>query len=186
LSSTKLSTWSYTSNPSLDIRPLPSAKEFIASLEEEVDEVISILGYNVNCDIYSDESVVKIISAITLSNADVVCLQETHSTWQKFVDNLIGEEVYPHRIWHHFSGPGGIAILSKHRIIEDTVLTNTDDIEGSWFPLWVGKIELPNSKIVQICNVHLRPPLDQLGYQWSLTSPFTTNKFRKKGGQVFV
>jgi len=178
LISSKLSAWTYRSNPPLDVDPLPTKEDFIQTLDHE-GEVLTVLNYNVNCDIYTEESVFKIVSAITLANTDVVCLVETHSQWEGFIKELISEELYPHRIWHHASGPGGIAILSKLPIVDDVILNNTEEVEGSWFPIWAGKVELSHH-LIQICIVHLRPPLDQLGYQWSLTSPFTTNKYRKE------
>jgi len=44
--------------------------------------------------------------------------------------------------------------------------------------MWMGKVLLPTKREVQICIVHLRPPLYNLGYDWGVMSPHHTNQFR--------
>jgi len=63
---------------SMKCDPIYSKILIIMSLDHEGD-VLTVLNYNVNCDIYTEESVFKIVSAITLANTDFVCLVETFS-----------------------------------------------------------------------------------------------------------
>lgn len=142
----------------------------------------SLLNYNIDCDgAYRSINTENVLTAIVSSNADVICLQESHGDWQRVLQPQLST-LYPHQSWHEpppNTGPGGLAILSKFPILADVILDNGSQVEGSWFPQWFGIVqhELSGSKI-GICNVHLRPPLDELGYQWSLMSPVVTNSVR--------
>lgn len=158
-----------------------SSKTYISNTKKEQPEIIDgefkIVTYNVDCAGNND----KVVEAVAYSGADIVCLQETHRRWKKkFEQNEIVMREYPVQHWYDpppSAGPGGIAILSKFPFVNQSLLNNTDIIEGSWFPLWSG-ITTINNKFLQIGIVHLRPPLDALGYKWSISSPFTTNKIR--------
>jgi len=146
----------------------------------------TLLSYNIDCDScgcssYSSDRVLKIISAIVKTNADIVCLQETHRYWEETMEHLIGSDIYPYRFWHDpppDAFPGGIGILSKFPITKNKLLKNLHKIPGSWFPMWSGRVELPTNQQVKLCIVHLRPPLYNLGYQWGVLSPINTNQFR--------
>jgi endonuclease/exonuclease/phosphatase family metal-dependent hydrolase len=137
----------------------------------------SVLSYNVNCDGYNND----VVDAVLKANADLVCMQETHGAWEDLFSEFPAIlEQYPHRIWFEpppSAGPGGTAILSKYQITKSQLINNISDVNGSWFPQWIGIVNVAET-LVHLAIVHLRPPLDELGYQWSLSSPFTTNTVR--------
>jgi len=52
----------------------------INDLQTKENNEILIMTYNVNFEINKPE---KVCEAISLSNADVICLQETNEEWEK-------------------------------------------------------------------------------------------------------
>jgi len=166
-----------TNKRSLDSDPLPHKTQ---------DDEFTLLSYNVDCDVRGDQHypsshALNVITAITTIDADIVCLQETHYIWKRMLDNLLDQTKYPYQVWHEPSfdaWPGGIAVLSKFPIVKEEILNNVQEVEGSWFPIWVGAVQLPNHNQVRIYVVHLRPPLYNLGYDWGLLSPSRTNANR--------
>ena len=59
--------------------------------------------------------------------------------------------------FHHCCGAGGLAVLSKHPIVDDEVLPAV-----SWFPAWRGVVQTRLGP-VQVLDVHLRPNFDDDG-----------------------
>ena len=60
---------------------------------------LKALSYNVNWG-YSQPR--NILAAIRKSDADIVCLQETHSLWQSAVEGVLDQR-YPYRKFKHMS-----------------------------------------------------------------------------------
>ena len=133
-----------------------------------------ILSYNVNFALngkdWRSENVVK---AIIESDADVVCLQETHRGFEKAFAQL----GYPYSIYYHHQAAGGQGFLSRYPIIEEETLYPNHVIQGSWFPIQIIKIQLSNEKIVQIVGVHLRPPINE-DLSANLFTARNTNTYR--------
>ncbi|KAL9649821.1 hypothetical protein ABK040_009634 [Willaertia magna] len=104
-------------------------------------EIIKILSYNINwgaCNFNGQpfKNSQRVLEAILQSDADIVCLQETHDGWTYFMSqsNLI-KELYPYQQWEHKSTEvyfgSGLAVLSKIPI--ETKLLESN-VEGSFFP----------------------------------------------------
>ncbi|KAL9643065.1 hypothetical protein ABK040_003866 [Willaertia magna] len=157
----------------------------------------SILTYNVNFvytrDGKGDDNSKKIFKALLESNADIICLQETHPGFETFLLNYQNKQlsnIYPFIIFRHHGGSGGMAFLSKFKILENSLqYIQLEREKGSWFPMYLIQIELfnygndiivnniVNNKIIQIVNVHLRPPLNDDGSAQLWTASFT-NSYR--------
>jgi len=114
----------------------------------------SVMTYNVN---FGMPGATEAARAILETDADIVCLQETTPAWQQYLTGQLGER-YPHSRYKHRGGAGGMGVLSKlpFRNVAYT------DPQAGWFPSWIIEVETPLGP-VQICNVHLRPPLSDRG-----------------------
>lgn len=172
LRESRVSNKTYKPNESLTDNPLP---------QKTKPTDISLLSYNIDCDgAYRTTNTENVLTAIVSADADIVCLQESHGDWEKSLRPQL-QTLYPHQKWHEpppAVGPGGLAVLSKFPITSDHLLNNITEVPESWFPLWTGTIGITRRRQFQLCIVHLRPPLNELGYQWSVMSPFITNKIR--------
>lgn len=115
---------------------------------------LSVVTYNVNWGLSGSE---RIVDFIGKSNADVVCLQETHSRWESVLRRHFGAE-YPYCEFREWRGAGGIAIMSKYRLRNVELIK---PVEG-WFPALTADVETPIGA-VKFLNVHLRPPLSEKG-----------------------
>lgn len=115
---------------------------------------LTVVTYNVNWGFSGAE---RIVDFIAKSNADVVCLQETHSRWESFLRRRLGAE-YPYCVFKDWSGAGGIAIMSKYKLRNVELIK---PVEG-WFPALAADVETPVGE-VKFLNVHLRPPLSEKG-----------------------
>eukprot|EP01091_Cochliopodium_minus_P003825 TRINITY_DN13780_c0_g1_i1.p1 TRINITY_DN13780_c0_g1~~TRINITY_DN13780_c0_g1_i1.p1 ORF type:complete len:262 (+),score=33.76 TRINITY_DN13780_c0_g1_i1:111-896(+) len=119
-----------------------------------------------------------ILNAIKNSEADIICLQETHQGWQNCITNML-IETHPHSKWFNDNyAAGGIAIVSKYPIKKCNLLDNNSKIEGSWFEIMLAVVETPSGDL-QIGNVHLRPPINENGSASPLTMWWTSD-IRKK------
>ena len=87
---------------------------------------LKVVTYNVNFGFVQSQNVTDFLID---ANADIVCLQETHSYWETSIKQALGG-IYPYSVFEAWSGAGGIAILSKQS------LRNIKLIEPSagWFP----------------------------------------------------
>jgi endonuclease/exonuclease/phosphatase family metal-dependent hydrolase len=114
---------------------------------------VRVLTYNVNWGGVRPDLAV---AAIREADADVVCLQETTPEWETYLRGELADG-YPHVMFRHSGGAGGLAFLSRHRL---------DDVEyvetPGWFPGWLVRAETPIGA-VQFMAVHLRPPLGENG-----------------------
>eukprot|EP00956_Cyclotella_meneghiniana_P031569 scaffold83229_cov29-Cyclotella_meneghiniana.AAC.1 len=150
-----------------------------------------VLSYNINNVASSTPSRIRLIlRAIFSSGANIILLQETNEAWEKLLlDDAIALQ-YTHRYFHHPTekdrAAGGIAILSRYRLKDISVLDFTRDISGSVFPALVCKVMIPLSLFDQeqklysefpellkesiisigISNIHLRPPVNLDGTAW--------------------
>ena len=137
---------------------------FSSSHLDEVTSYIDILTYNVAFSTaFHPMRANKVIEAIAVSNADVLCLQETNETWKALLLCKFRAE-YP---YFHFSHPtqhqaaSGCAFLSRHPLKDISVVNSTEIVEGSVFPQLVCTVE--DTRLgygVKIANLHLRPPLN--------------------------
>lgn len=114
---------------------------------------LEVLDWNLNYGLAGHDEVLRILAE---RDADLVILQETSSDWERALRARLGRQ-YPHMSFHHCCGAGGLAVLSKHAIVDEEVLAAV-----SWFPAWRGVIDTPLGK-VQVLDVHLRPNFDDSG-----------------------
>jgi endonuclease/exonuclease/phosphatase family metal-dependent hydrolase len=129
----------------------------------------------------------NICKAITSTEADICCLQETHSGFEKvFKSNF--ETLYPYQIHkeHKYKSAtldnkegslaGGLTILSKFPIYE--ISFHQPKVEGSFFPGLIVRVEVKNNVFVEILNVHLRPPISK-EHRPTIGDYFYTSSIRK-------
>jgi endonuclease/exonuclease/phosphatase family metal-dependent hydrolase len=114
----------------------------------------SVMTYNVN---YGMPGAAEAARAIRETDADIVCLQETTPAWREYLTAKLGDR-YPHCRYKHGAAAGGMGVLSKLPF-RDVAYTEP---QAGWFPSWIIEAETPLGP-VQICNVHLRPPLSDRG-----------------------
>lgn len=115
---------------------------------------VKIITYNINWGFVEPQNVVNYLAK---TDADVVCLQETHQYWEVALkENLKGR--YPYSVFYNEEAAGGIAVLSKYKLKNVKLLPP----EAGWFPAMCGEVETPMGW-VQFLNLHLRPPLSDRG-----------------------
>jgi vancomycin resistance protein VanJ len=114
----------------------------------------TVMTYNVNFGMPGADEAAE---AILESDADIVCLQETTPAWRQYLTRKLGGK-YPHSLYKDLGGAGGMAVLSKQPF-RDVAYTRP---QAGWFPSWIIQADTPLGP-VQICNVHLRPPLTPRG-----------------------
>ena len=118
-----------------------------------VGPTVRVMTYNVN---WGGARPDLAVAAIREADADVVCLQETTPEWETYLrGELVG--TYPHVMFRHSGGAGGLAFLSRNRL-EDVEYIETP----GWFPGWLVRAETSVGP-VQFLAVHLRPPLGENG-----------------------
>lgn len=127
-----------------------------------------VATFNVNFGVADRMANIEAIEAI---DADVVLLQETTLAAEDRYRDALGER-YPHILFQDCCRAGGLGILSKHPIAEETYLAS----ETGWFPAWLVAIEGPLGR-VQFLDVHLRPPVSDSG-SW-VKGYFTTRDDRR-------
>jgi endonuclease/exonuclease/phosphatase family metal-dependent hydrolase len=117
---------------------------------------LRVLTYNVNWGAPRPELAADIIRR---SRADIVCLQETTSDWERFLRQTLGRE-YPFMEFRESKGRmgGGLAFLSRVPAREVAYLPS----ETGWFDGWIRSFETVLGP-VQVLNVHLRPPVSDTG-----------------------
>eukprot|EP01134_Creolimax_fragrantissima_P004182 CFRG4182T1 len=151
---------------------------------------IRVITYNVNWGYclagLGTGMVVKIHNAIEESDADLVCLQETHEGWQTYLERHFSAK-YPYRLFKHHLNPdinhqfkegssaGGAAFLSKYPIKE--TFCGIPDVPGSFFPGTMIALRSPVG-VVYVLNVHLRPQISNT-HKPSLMAVWSTGTIRK-------
>ncbi len=137
---------------------------------------LKVVTYNVNWGFAQPQNVVDYLAK---TNADVVCLQETHWHWEIYLKQHLGRP-YPYRVFKESAGAGGVAIMSKSKIFNAQLI----DPNQGWFPALYAEAESPIGK-VQFLNVHLRPPLSDDGSA-SASAIYKTPEIHLKEIQQFV
>lgn len=114
---------------------------------------LAILNWNLNYGLAGHADALDLIEDV---NADVVILQETSPEWEHALRRRFAKR-YAHMSFHHCCGAGGLAVISKHAIVDEEVLPAV-----SWFPAWRGVLDTKLGR-VQVLDVHLRPNFDDDG-----------------------
>ncbi len=81
-------------------------------------KTLTVMSFNVNFGLAGDSEAIEVIRQ---SNADLVLLQETTVAWETQIRRDLSSE-YPHMEFRHCCGAGGLAILSKGRLLEEQYL----------------------------------------------------------------
>ncbi|MHC4607689.1 MAG: endonuclease/exonuclease/phosphatase family protein [Planctomycetota bacterium] len=113
-----------------------------------------VMTWNVNWGGPGPELVPQTILA---EDSDIVCLQETTRRWERFLRPRLDKH-YPHILFHHSRGAGGLAFLSKFPLEEKS----RDPSPVGWFPAWTVVAETPIGP-VEIQNLHLHPAVNERG-----------------------
>jgi vancomycin resistance protein VanJ len=131
---------------------------------------VRVMTYNVNYGVAGDPSTVE---AIRQGEAGVVFLQETTPAWEQALRQQLAEE-YPHMVFRHCCGAGGLAVLSKFPLRAAEYMKAP---EGGWFPGWRVLVDSPIGEL-QALNVHLRPPVSDSGSV--VAGYFSTGEIRQR------
>lgn len=102
-----------------------------------------------------------VINAIQAADADLVCLQETNEGWEYACNHFLRSQ-YPNQYFFHSETgyyAAGIAFLHKKNFTPSFVRTVSPKVEGSYFDGNLISGTFSEGTIVNIVNVHLRPPL---------------------------
>lgn len=116
---------------------------------------LAVMTYNVNFGIPGDRPT---LAAIRGGDADVVLLQETTPEWERALRASLSAR-YPHMLFRHCCGAGGLAVLAKRPFEEKDYLEGP---AGGWFPALRLVAQTPIGP-VQILSVHLHPPVSSGG-----------------------
>jgi endonuclease/exonuclease/phosphatase (EEP) superfamily protein YafD len=106
----------------------------------------TIATFNVEDGKETDASTVEAIGA---THADLICLQETGDGWVKVIQERYASE-YPYMLFEP-GGTGGLAVLSKQRLMSREVYPG----EAGGHPSWALFAETPAGWF-SLLNVHLR------------------------------
>lgn len=117
---------------------------------------LKVMSFNLNFGLPGDADS---IAAIRSANPDLVLLQETNAAWEVSLRDEF-QDLYPHMAFRHCCRAGGLALLSKGRILEDHYWEA--QTQGAWFPAWHHLVETPLG-VVQTLNLHLRPQISESG-----------------------
>lgn len=129
---------------------------------------LKIMTYNVNYGLEGDPDILRVLRE---SDCDAVFLQETTPGWEQVLRAELSGR-FAHMAFKHWSGAGGLGILSRLPF-EDRVLIEPPP--DSWFPAWLVLLHSPIGDL-QVLNVHLHPPIDQHGSV--VSGYFTTSDLR--------
>ncbi len=144
--------------------------------EPAVDQAhVRVMTYNVNYGLAGDAETVE---AIRGGGAGVVFLQETTPAWEQVLRRQLGDD-YPHMVFRHCCGAGGLAVLSKFPLQAAEYMAAP---EGGWFPGWRVLVDSPIGEL-QALNVHLRPPVSDSGSV--VSGYFSTGKVRGRQIESF-
>ena len=134
---------------------------------------LKVLTYNVN---WGGVDMAGSAATLARSGADVVALQETTPSWERFLRKRLSS-IYPHQRYLTMGGAGGMAFLSKHPLEKFRRLAPP---RGGWFPGWSALVKTPLGAI-RVLNVHLRPPLKaNRGVSSVASAYFSTKAIRRK------
>lgn len=135
---------------------------------------LRVLSFNINYGVGHDPSNV---AAVAEADADLVLLQETTEQSEAvFREALAG--TYPHALFRDCCNAGGLGVMSRYPIREESYLEPT----VGWFPAWRMVVDTPLGP-VQVLDVHLRPPMSD-GGSW-VAGYFTTRDDRRAEIEAF-
>ncbi len=135
-----------------------------------VESNLKVITYNVN---WGGAYPYRIVEYIKKSNADIIFLQETHKQWENYLVKHLSYR-YKYNVFKESPGAGGIAFMSRFKI-KNIRLINP---EAGWFPALKAEVETPLG-VVQVINVHLRPPLSERGSP-TLSALYNSSRIHKK------
>jgi len=139
---------------------------------------LRVMTFNVNFGVSTDP---HNLAAVRDADADVVLLQETTDETEAVFRRELAD-AYPHMRFRECCRAGGLAILSRHPIVEDEWIPS----EVGWFPAWRFVVDGPLGE-VQLLDVHLRPPVSDSG-SWIggylSTGPFREDEITTFFGQM--
>lgn len=139
------------------------------------ESYVDVMTYNVNYGLAGDP---QTLDAIAAGDADLVFLQETTAAWETAIRAELST-VYPHMVFHHCCGAGGLAVLSRVPLLRADVLP----ADAGWFPAM--RVEVRTDVgIVQVLDVHLRPAVSDSGS--FVVGHFTTPKIRRAEIDAFA
>lgn len=113
-----------------------------------------VMTWNVN---WAGPGAELVPRAILEEDPHIVCLQETTPAWERFLGPRLAAR-YPHVLFHHSRGAGGLAFFSKFQLEEKSL----DSSPVGWFPAWT-VVAHTNLGPVQIQNLHLHPAVNKRG-----------------------
>lgn len=151
----------------------------VRPIETPPENSIRVMTWNVNWGVPGPNQALKVIEK---AQADIVCLQETNSAWEKLLRARFAKR-YPFMEFRQCtSAAGGLAYLSRFTGKETAVVPTVT----GWFDQWIMSFDTPLGE-VQIGNVHLQPSATDRG-QITLTSCLTaagrrlaeTRRFQEK------
>lgn len=132
---------------------------------------IRVMTFNVN---YAGMDLQRTSETILGSNADVVALQETTTTFEQYLRATLKKR-YPWMAFRHGGGAGGMAFLSRSPLSDLGISRPSGQ---GWFFAWLVSTRIAKRR-VYLLNVHLRPPLGESGRISSIVHKyFTTRKVR--------
>ncbi len=132
--------------------------------------LLRLMTFNVN---YANPDRDAALDTIVKADADVVLLQEITADWERQLTKKLTSQ-YPHQAYRiHTRAAGGLAVLSKHKIVSEEVLASP--LTG-WFPAQRLVVDTSFGSL-QILNVHLRPAID--GGSW-IKGFMTTPPLRRR------
>lgn len=129
---------------------------------------LRVVTYNVNYGLAGDEATLEALRSL---EADLVVLQETTPAWESVIRAEL-DGVYQQMLFHHSSGAGGLAVLSRYPVREREVI----EAPSEWFPAWRLEVEGPLGR-TQLLAVHLHPPVSDSGSV--VSGYFTTPSVRQ-------
>jgi endonuclease/exonuclease/phosphatase family metal-dependent hydrolase len=113
-----------------------------------------IASYNIN---YGNPNLRGVVAAIRKADADVVALQETNRTSERYLRRHL-RKLYPHIRFEHKQRAGGFAFLSKVPLRSVRYLPPSK----GWFGTYVATVELAGCDVL-LANVHLQPTVPREG-----------------------
>ena len=116
---------------------------------------VTVKTYNLNYGLAGEPETLR---AIGEGDPDLVFLQETSERWEPYIRREYSAR-YPHMVFRHCCGAGGLAVLSKRPFEEKDYLKGP---KGSWFPAMRVIGDSPVGPL-QVLVLHLHPPATEDG-----------------------
>lgn len=114
--------------------------------EPAAPKKLRVASYNIN---YGNANLKAVVEAIKKADADVVALQETNRTSERYLRKHLRKH-YRHMHFEHAKRAGGFAFLSRFRLEKVRHLPRT----VGWFGTYVATVKF-EGRDVHLANVHL-------------------------------